>query len=83
MQGRQRLFVVLAGGGQFRAVAGGNRLQLAIAPAGLIGDEHNAFGVADQQQVAALAPFVFQFGKLQFHHHGTEKIARVAGDGVR
>jgi hypothetical protein len=56
------LLVVLTGFGQLGTVGARERLQLAVAPAVLVGDEGDATGVADQQHIAALAPFAFQLG---------------------
>ncbi|MCY1417518.1 hypothetical protein D9M71_330540 [compost metagenome] len=69
------MLVVLAGGGQFRAVGAGQRLQFAVAPAVLVGDEDDPAGVADQEDIAALAPFALKLGELQLDHHGTEEAA--------
>ncbi|MNI65764.1 hypothetical protein D3C73_1212840 [compost metagenome] len=63
-------------------IAVAQRFQVAIAPARLVGDEDNPAGIADQQGVATLAPFAFQLGKLQFHHHGPEELAIVVGYGA-
>ncbi|MNM79056.1 hypothetical protein D3C81_909770 [compost metagenome] len=77
---RQRLLVVLAGGLEFGMIAVAQRLEQAIAPARLVGDEDYSTCVADQQCVAALAPLAFQFGEFQFHHHGAEELAIVIAD---
>ncbi len=50
-------------------------MQLAVTPAVLVGDERDAAGIADQQDVAALAPFTFELGELQLDHHGAEEAA--------
>ncbi|MNZ67683.1 hypothetical protein D3C78_859380 [compost metagenome] len=75
LQRHQRLLVVLTGFGQFGTVGTTEWLQFAVAPAVLVGDEGDAAGIADQQDVAALAPLAFQLGKLQLHHHGAEEAA--------
>ncbi|MNR06104.1 hypothetical protein D3C85_1221660 [compost metagenome] len=77
---RQRLLVVLAGGLEFGMIAVAQRLEQAIAPARLVGDEDDPARIADQQRVAALTPLAFQFGEFQFHHHGTEELAVVIAD---
>ncbi|MCY1408069.1 hypothetical protein D9M71_233860 [compost metagenome] len=83
---RQGLLVVLAGGGHFGTPRGGDGLQLAVAPARLVGDEHHATGVADQNEVRALAPFLFQLGEFQLHHDGADElvlaVAHRAGEEV-
>ncbi len=79
VQWLQRLLVVLAGGLEFGTVAVAQGLQMAIAPARPVGDEHDAPGVADQQGVAALAPFTFKLRKFQLHYHCAEEFAVVTG----
>ncbi|MCY1417342.1 hypothetical protein D9M71_328740 [compost metagenome] len=80
LQRCQGLLVVLAGGLEFGVIAVAERLEQAIAPARLVGDEDDPARVADQQRVAALAPLAFQFGKFQFHHHGAEELPVVIAD---
>ena len=75
LQRHQRLLVVLACFGQFGTVGTTERLQLAVTPAVLVGNEGDAAGVAYQQDVAALAPLAFKLGELQLHHHGAEEAA--------
>ncbi|MNR03392.1 hypothetical protein D3C85_1192820 [compost metagenome] len=72
----------MAGGLEFGVIAVAQRFQVAIAPARLVGDEDDPASIADQQRVVALAPFAFQFRKLQFHHHRAEELAVVVGDGA-
>ncbi|MND26398.1 hypothetical protein D3C80_168450 [compost metagenome] len=75
---RERLFVVLPGSGHLGAALAGNRLQLAIAPARLVGDEHHAAGITDQDDVRPLTPFLLQLGELQLHHHGADEFVPIA-----
>ncbi|MCY1487094.1 hypothetical protein D9M68_207560 [compost metagenome] len=83
---RQGLFVVLPGCRHLGTVFGGDGMQLAVAPSGLVSDEHHATGVADQDDVRALSPFLLQFGEFQLHHDGTDEgvlgIAHGAGEEV-
>ena len=74
VQGLQLLLVVLAGGLEFGQVIFGQRPQVAITPARLVGDKHDAPRIADQQQVIALGPFALQLGELQLDHHGAEEL---------
>ena len=74
----QRLFVVLARALDLVHVAAVQRPQRAIAPAGLVGDEDDPACIADQQRVAALAPFALKLGELQLDHHRAEKLGIVA-----
>ena len=69
------MIVVLAGNADFVAVAVIQRPQQAIAPAGLIGNKHDAPRIADQQDIVAVAPFAFKLGELEFDHHRPEEAA--------
>ncbi|MNE06888.1 hypothetical protein D3C80_994880 [compost metagenome] len=73
LQRGQRLFVILPGGGQLGAIVGRQGLQLAVAPARLVGDEDDATGITDQQDIAALLPFAFQFREFELDHHRAEE----------
>lgn len=58
---------------QFEAVDGIQRLQFAIAPALVVGEEHDALGVAGQNQIGSLVPLSFQVGEFQLDHDRAEK----------
>ncbi|MNJ43875.1 hypothetical protein D3C77_389010 [compost metagenome] len=75
LQRHQRLLVVLAGSGKFGVVGAAQGLEFAIAPAVLVGDENDPAGIADQQDVGALAPFALKLREFQLDHHGAEKAA--------
>jgi len=76
-QRQQRLLVVLTRSFDLGQIIGAQRPQGAITPARLIGDKDDPACIADQQRVAALAPFTFQFGKFQLDHHRAEKLVVV------
>ncbi|MNE72482.1 hypothetical protein D3C80_1684300 [compost metagenome] len=79
----ERLLVVLARGLELGTIGVRQGFQQAIAPARLVGDKHDAAGIAYQQRVGALAPFALQFRKFELHHHGAEKLAAIVGDRTR
>ena len=74
-QGYQGLAIVLPGLRQFEAVHGIQRFQFAVAPTGVVGEEHDALGVAGQDQVGGLVPLPFQIGKLQLDHDCAQEAA--------
>ncbi|MNH05466.1 hypothetical protein D3C79_647890 [compost metagenome] len=67
------MLVVLASGRQFGPVGVGQWIEFAVTPTVLIGDKDDPAGVADQEDIAALAPFALQLRELQLDHHGAEK----------
>ncbi|MCY1412213.1 hypothetical protein D9M71_276130 [compost metagenome] len=75
LQRRQRLLVVLAGGGQFGALPGRQHAQLAVTPARPVGKKGDVLGVADQQHVRPGAPLALQIVQFEADHDGAEEAA--------
>ncbi len=71
----QRAIRILLGMLDLAQPRGVHRLQFAEAPAGTAGEEDDAVGIAEQDQVRPLAPLLLQRQQLELDHQGAEQAA--------